>query len=57
VTCMIQQWQGPILTGLGWLCRCSSLAPCADKQEGVYFSSPVDGAKVFMGPEESVQYT
>ena len=25
------------------------------KEEGVYFSSPVDGAKVFMGPEESMQ--
>ncbi|MCO6062889.1 tRNA-guanine transglycosylase, partial [Pseudomonas sp. MOB-449] len=25
------------------------------KEEGVYFASPVDGAKVFMGPEESMQ--
>ncbi|EPM70472.1 queuine tRNA-ribosyltransferase, partial [Pseudomonas syringae pv. actinidiae ICMP 18804] len=25
------------------------------KEEGVTFASPVDGAKVFMGPEESMQ--
>ncbi|VFT12792.1 tRNA-guanine transglycosylase [Pseudomonas aeruginosa] len=35
--------------------RCSAWEPCAKiKEEGVTFASPVDGAKVFMGPEESM---
>lgn len=49
------QWQGPILTDSGGFQVFSLGAMRTIKEEGVYFSSPVDGAKVFMGPEESIQ--
>ena len=49
------QWQGPILTDSGGFQVFSLGAMRRIKEEGVYFSSPVDGAKVFMGPEESMQ--
>lgn len=49
------QWQGPILTDSGGFQVFSLGAMRTIKEEGVYFSSPVDGAKVFMGPEESMQ--
>ncbi len=49
------QWQGPILTDSGGFQVFSLGAMRKIKEEGVYFSSPVDGAKVFMGPEESMQ--
>jgi queuine tRNA-ribosyltransferase len=48
------QWQGPILTDSGGFQVFSLGAMRKIKEEGVYFSSPVDGAKVFMGPEESM---
>ena len=36
--------------------RCFSLAGLRKiKEEGVYFNSHIDGAKIFMGPEESMQ--
>ena len=49
------QWQGPILTDSGGFQVFSLGAMRKIKEEGVYFASPVDGAKVFMGPEESMQ--
>ena len=48
------QWQGPILTDSGGFQVFSLGALRKIKEEGVYFASPVDGAKVFMGPEESM---
>lgn len=48
-------WDGPILTDSGGF-QVFSLAPLRRiKEEGVYFSSHVDGRKIFMGPEESMQ--
>lgn len=49
------QWDGPILTDSGGFQVFSLGTMRKIKEEGVYFSSPVDGAKVFMGPEESMQ--
>ena len=49
------QWHGPILTDSGGFQVFSLGAMRKIKEEGVYFSSPVDGRKVFMGPEESMQ--
>ena len=49
------QWQGPILTDSGGFQVFSLGAMRKIKEEGVYFASPVDGAKAFMGPEESMQ--
>ncbi len=48
-------WDKPILTDSGGF-QVFSLAKLRDiKEEGVYFSSHVDGRKIFMGPEESMQ--
>lgn len=48
-------WDGPILTDSGGF-QVFSLAPLRRiKEEGVYFSSHIDGRKIFMGPEESMQ--
>ncbi|MBB3101913.1 queuine tRNA-ribosyltransferase [Azomonas macrocytogenes] len=49
------QWQRPILTDSGGFQVFSLGALRKIREEGVYFSSPIDGAKVFMGPEESMQ--
>jgi queuine tRNA-ribosyltransferase len=49
------KWQGPILTDSGGFQVFSLGAMRKIKEEGVTFASPVDGAKVFMGPEESMQ--
>ncbi len=47
-------WQGPILTDSGGF-QVWSLADLRKLDEkGVTFRSPVDGSKVFMGPEESM---
>lgn len=47
-------WSGPILTDSGGF-QVWSLAELRKMtEEGVTFASPVDGAKVFMGPEESM---
>lgn len=47
-------WQGPILTDSGGF-QVWSLADLRKLEEkGVTFRSPVDGSKVFMGPEESM---
>ena len=48
-------WSGPILTDSGGF-QVFSLANLRSiKEEGVYFSSHIDGRKIFMGPEESMQ--
>ena len=48
-------WDGPILTDSGGF-QVFSLAKLRTiKEEGVYFSSHIDGKKIFMGPEESMQ--
>ena len=48
-------WNGPILTDSGGF-QVFSLATLRKiKEEGVYFHSHVDGRKIFMGPEESMQ--
>ncbi|WP_376696855.1 tRNA guanosine(34) transglycosylase Tgt [Wenzhouxiangella sp. EGI_FJ10305] len=47
-------WDGPILTDSGGF-QVFSLAELRKmKEEGVTFASPVDGSKVFLGPEESM---
>ncbi len=48
-------WNGPILTDSGGF-QVFSLARLRKiKEEGVTFSSHVDGRRIFMGPEESMQ--
>jgi queuine tRNA-ribosyltransferase len=48
-------WNGPILTDSGGF-QVFSLAQLRKiKEEGVYFSSHIDGRKIFMGPEESME--
>ncbi len=48
-------WDGPILTDSGGFQVFSLASLRKIKEEGVYFSSHVDGRKIFMGPEESMQ--
>ncbi|WP_027349704.1 tRNA guanosine(34) transglycosylase Tgt [Halotalea alkalilenta] len=48
------QWQRPILTDSGGFQVFSLGAMRKITEQGVHFRSPVDGAKVFMGPEESM---
>lgn len=51
----LTKWDGPILTDSGGF-QVFSLAKLRNiKEEGVYFSSHIDGRKIFMGPEESMQ--
>ncbi len=48
-------WKGPILTDSGGF-QVFSLAQLRSiKEEGVYFQSHIDGKRIFMGPEESMQ--
>ena len=48
-------WDGPILTDSGGF-QVFSLAKLRNtREEGVHFNSHVDGRKIFMGPEESMQ--
>ena len=48
-------WDGPILTDSGGF-QVFSLADLRKiREEGVYFASHLDGHKIFMGPEESMQ--
>ncbi len=48
-------WDRPILTDSGGF-QVFSLAKIRKiKEEGVYFSSHIDGSKIFMGPEESMR--
>lgn len=49
------RWNGPILTDSGGF-QVFSLAKLRNiQEEGVYFSSHIDGRKIFMGPEESIR--
>lgn len=48
-------WDKPILTDSGGF-QVFSLAKLRKiKEEGVYFASHIDGRRIFMGPEESMQ--
>ena len=48
-------WDRPILTDSGGFQVFSLSAMRKIKEEGVYFNSHIDGKKIFMGPEESMQ--
>ncbi len=48
-------WDKPILTDSGGFQVFSLSTLRKIKEEGVYFNSHVDGRKIFMGPEESMQ--
>ena len=47
-------WDGPILTDSGGFQVFSLSSLRKIREEGVYFSSHLDGRKIFMGPEESM---
>lgn len=47
-------WQGPILTDSGGFQVWSLAERRKITEEGVRFQSPVDGSRVFLGPEESM---
>lgn len=49
------RWDGPILTDSGGFQVFSLTSLRKIKEEGVYFNSHIDGRKIFMGPEESMQ--
>ena len=48
-------WQGPILTDSGGFQVFSLATMRKMTEEGVSFQSPVDGAKVFLSPESSIE--
>lgn len=48
-------WDRPILTDSGGFQVFSLAKTRKIKEEGVYFNSHIDGSKIFMGPEESMQ--
>lgn len=48
-------WDRPILTDSGGFQVFSLASLRKIREEGVYFNSHVDGRKIFMGPEESMQ--
>ena len=48
-------WQGPILTDSGGFQVFSLGKVRKITEKGVFFRSPKDGSKIFMGPEESMQ--
>lgn len=47
-------WDGPLLTDSGGFQVWSLKALRKLTEQGVYFRSPIDGASVFLGPEESI---
>ena len=47
-------WQGPILTDSGGFQVWSLAELRTIQEEGVTFRSPIDGSKIFLGPEESM---
>ena len=47
-------WDGPMLTDSGGFQVFSLASLRKIKEEGVHFSSHIDGRKIFMGPEESM---
>jgi queuine tRNA-ribosyltransferase len=48
------RWPGPILTDSGGFQVWSLAERRKITEEGVTFASPIDGSKIFMGPEESM---
>lgn len=48
-------WNRPILTDSGGFQAFSLASLCKIREEGVTFNSHIDGRKIFMGPEESMQ--
>ena len=48
-------WDGPVLTDSGGFQVFSLASLRKIKEEGVYFNSHIDGRKIFMGPEQSMQ--
>lgn len=48
-------WDGPTLTDSGGFQVFSLSSLRKIKEEGVYFASHIDGKRIFMGPEESMQ--
>ena len=48
-------WDKPILTDSGGFQVFSLAGLRKIKEEGVYFNSHIDGRKIFMGPEQSMQ--
>jgi queuine tRNA-ribosyltransferase len=48
-------WEGPILTDSGGFQVYSLGQMRKITEEGVHFRSPVDGSRIFMGPEESME--
>ncbi len=48
-------WERPILTDSGGFQVFSLAGLRKIREEGVYFNSHIDGRKIFMGPEESMQ--
>ena len=51
----MMNWEGPILTDSGGFQVFSLAGLRKIKEEGVTFASHIDGRKIFMGPEESMQ--
>ena len=51
----VMVWDKPILTDSGGFQVFSLAGLRRIKEEGVYFHSHIDGRKIFMGPEESMQ--
>ena len=51
----MMNWEGPILTDSGGFQVFSLAGLRKIKEEGVTFASHLDGHKIFMGPEESMQ--
>ncbi len=49
------RWDGPILTDSGGFQIYSLASLRKIREEGAYFSSHIDGRKLFMGPEESMR--
>lgn len=49
------RWDGPILTDSGGFQVFSLASMRKIKEEGVTFASHIDGRRIFMGPEESMQ--
>lgn len=48
-------WNGPVLTDSGGFQVFSLSSLRKIKEEGVYFASHIDGRKIFMGPEQSIE--
>ena len=48
-------WDGPILTDSGGFQILSLSSLVKIKEEGCFFASHIDGKKIFMGPEESME--